>query len=782
MGIPFLTIAARPLTGVLPILLLCPTLSAQIPAWAFNIGSTGYEETRGIAVTDEGHVVITGEFELTVDFDPGPGTFELTSQGYSDAFVARYTNDGRLLHAVSFAGNMASQGYGVAVGPDGTVFTTGIFTGTVDLDPGPGTDQRTSSGYYDVYLCALDRDGNLLWADVIGGPGNEETRSVAVGLDGNPCIAGEIHGSFDADPGPAVHPVDSIGSFDAFVAKYQGSDGALLWAHAIGGAGDDRAYDAAVRPDGTAIVTGYFGGTMDLDPGPGQYLATAAGQWSDAFVACYGPAGNFLWGDGMGSDGTDSGRGVALDSLGNTVVVGRFTRVAYFGTGTDLDSLVCTGPTGDADIFLAKYGPTGSLLWVKGIGGPQENMPRGTATDHQGNILVAGRTKGTIDFDPGPGTALATANGVFDGFLAKYSPQGDHIWGFTVGASYHTRGLNVTTDAVGSAYLTGWFTENVDLDPGPDTLLLVNHGEMDAYLAKYSDLPLHELQLSIQLDDQPSATGWAVRDLADDRALFTGAARATDASLEIADTWQVPDGCYRLVVTDADGNGIDGGGYVLTGDSLPLLLASGDFGAESALQGADGSCLPLGQAALTPGDCTQELFDAGDTLHINPVPGATGYTLWFFDPHGTYSGPVFSPTDAFPLGLMPPGTPTLLPLNVRAAAWLNGTPAAFGPACRIRFDGTIGWAETPLATASLALAPNPAAGGKAQLRATGLPDGNWPLVVTDALGRTVHRATLHSANGRAEQLLFSHKVTPGLYQVTLMLPGGPLTVRLSATP
>lgn len=70
----------------------------------------------------------------------------------------------------------------------------------------------------------------------------------------------------------------------------------------------------------------------------------------------------------------------------------------------------------------------------------------------------------------------------------------------------------------------------------------------------------------------------------------------------------------------------------------------------------------------------------------------------------------------------------------------------------------------------------------AQLRATGLPDGNWPLVVTDALGRTVHRATLHSANGRAEQLLFSHKVTPSLYQVTLLLPGGPLTVRLSATP
>ena len=52
----------------------------------------------------------------------------------------------------------------------------------------------------------------------------------------------------------AMHTVSIIGSWDAFIGKYQASDGIGLWAAAIGGTGRDRAYGAAMTPTGPVLV------------------------------------------------------------------------------------------------------------------------------------------------------------------------------------------------------------------------------------------------------------------------------------------------------------------------------------------------------------------------------------------------------------------------------------------------------------------------------------------------------------------------------------------------
>lgn len=763
--------------GVLCALHAPATLHAQDLSWSFTIGGTGYEEARGIAVAQDGRIYMTGEFEDTVNFAPGAAQSTMVSQGYSDAFLACYTNDGKLHHALSFAGTAKSQGYGVAIAPNGTVYTTGIFTGTVDLDPGPGMALYTSGGLYDAYLCALSPDGGLLWAGTIGGPGNEETRSVTTDAAGNLYIAGEMHGAFDADPGPDVYMVDTLGSFDAFVAKY-GPDGSFQWAHAIGGTGDDRAYDAVARPDGSVFVTGYFADTMDVDPGAGVLQVAAHGQWSDAFLVHYDADGNLIWGTGMGGYGTDIGRGLALDSTGNVAITGRFAKTAYFRNGAGLDSLSCSGPDGDADIFLAKYGADGSLAWLRSIGGPDKNMPRGAAADREGNILVTGRTRGTVDLDAGPGTSLHTANGVFDAFLVKYGPQGDFIWGFTAGGTFHTRGLNVATDAVGSAYLTGWITEPFDIDPGPDSLLLTSAGSMDAYLAKFSDNGLHDLRLSVDLDNTPASTGWHIGGALGGPALFAGTADPSEAGQTIQRLWQVPEGCYRLSVTDTDGNGVDPGGYTLSADSVPLIIANGEFGSVSALANGEGFCLPTGAASLDPASCTQGVFTPDDDLLIQPVGGAGQYTIWIFDPHGTFSATSEVTSTIAPLFLLPNGTPNGLPLNIRVRAWVDGIPQSYGPACVIQFDGLTGITPPAASGESLSLYPNPAKEGQVWLGMDGLPDGAWPVELRDALGCLVAGRMAHIATGSVPCALPLPPLRAGVYTVVVQGLHGPLVQRL----
>jgi len=61
--------------------------NAQDFEWAKQLGGPSVEEVYSIAVDSSGNVLTTGIFKGTTDFDPGLGTFNLTSAGLKDIFV-----------------------------------------------------------------------------------------------------------------------------------------------------------------------------------------------------------------------------------------------------------------------------------------------------------------------------------------------------------------------------------------------------------------------------------------------------------------------------------------------------------------------------------------------------------------------------------------------------------------------------------------------------------------------------------------------------------------------
>ncbi|NUQ64345.1 MAG: SBBP repeat-containing protein [Pirellulales bacterium] len=90
------------------------------------------------------------------------------------------------------------------------------------------------------------------------------------------------------------------------------------------------------------------------------------------------------------------------------------------------------------------------LGWAFALGGTGADVGRATATDTDGNVYVAGRFEGTMDFDPGPGTMQGTG----DGFVAKYTPGGALVWAqFMTGPFPDLGGL--TVDKSGNVYLAG---------------------------------------------------------------------------------------------------------------------------------------------------------------------------------------------------------------------------------------------------------------------------------------------------------------------------------------
>jgi hypothetical protein len=189
--------------------------------WAKRIGgAAGDEIGRAIAI-DGGNVYTTGEFNGTVDFDPGAGVFNLTSAGNADMFVSKLDTSGTFIWAKSIGGISTDAGYGIAVDGAGNVYTTGRFSDTVDFDPGAGTFHLMSAGLDDIFVSKLDASGNFVWAGRMGGTSIDEGNSIAVDAGGG-CVyaTGDfVSTPADFDPGTSVFNLTSAGSADIFVLK-----------------------------------------------------------------------------------------------------------------------------------------------------------------------------------------------------------------------------------------------------------------------------------------------------------------------------------------------------------------------------------------------------------------------------------------------------------------------------------------------------------------------------------------------------------------------------------
>jgi hypothetical protein len=403
--------------------------SAGSFVWARALGSgTGNDAGHSIAIDAAGNVLVTGSFQATADFDPGPGTFPLTAAGSIDAFVVKLDPSGSLVWAKQLGGTSAESGLGIAVDPVGGVVTSGVFSGTVDFDPGLNMFNITSAGLDDAFIVKLNSSGDLLWARRMGGTSSE--RATAVDLDSQaPYLVGSFSGTADFDPGPGTFNLTATGTSDAFVVKLD-SGGNFVWARQLGGSStsnpNDHAYDVAVDALGIVYTVGEFSGTADFDPGPGTFNLTATG--SAAFISKLSAGGNFLWAKQLGGAATPGpvARSVAFQN-GQVFTVGWFGSSGDFDPGAGTFNLATSG--GD-EVFVSQLDGSGNFLWAGRLGtcptcgSPGNDRAFGVAVSPSENIYTTGTFTGVTDFDPGSLDFNLTSSGfASDSFVSRLSPE-----------------------------------------------------------------------------------------------------------------------------------------------------------------------------------------------------------------------------------------------------------------------------------------------------------------------------------------------------------------------
>lgn len=459
---------------------------AQNLSWAKALGGPAGDVGYAVAVDADGNVYTTGYFSGTVDFDPGPGTFSLTANSSNnDLFISKLDSNGNFIWAVNIGGGLVEWTYSIATDYMSNVYLTGFFQDTVDFDPGVGVYNLISAGNEDIFVCKLDSAGSFLWARSVGGAIFEDARTVAVDTYGNVYYTGFFQGTVDFDPGSGVYYSSSSGQTDVFISKLD-ANGNFLWVKKFGGTSIDRSHFLTLDATGNIYTTGQFSGTVDFDPGTGNYNLTSAGGGPDIFVSKLDTNGNFKWARAMGSiTGYDAGIGLAVDASENVYTTGYCQGIADFDPGPGVFNLVSAGSD---DIFISKLDSSGNFQWATSMGSTVDDRGIAIAVDNNSNVFTSGYFKGTVDFDPGPATLNLISAGESDIFISKMDSAGNFQWAKRIGGTYFDFSYGLTLNSSGHIYSTGTFYGTVDFDPGSGIYNLSAPGNPDVFVLKLSDI------------------------------------------------------------------------------------------------------------------------------------------------------------------------------------------------------------------------------------------------------------------------------------------------------
>lgn len=306
--------------------------------WAKSMGSVTHDRGNSIAVDNAGNVYTTGLFTGTSDFDPGSGTFTLTSVGLKDVFVSKFDPAGNFISAFKLGGQNDDAGNSIAVDAVGNIYTTGFFEGIGNFNPGQGTVYLTSFGGPDIFISKLDASGNCIWAKNMGGFSTDKGYSLALDASGNVYSTGFFYATADFDPGPATYTLTSTTSSNIFVSKLDAS-GNFLWAKNLSGPSEGVGYSLAVDASANVYTTGY----CDYYPAMGP-----VGGLLDILTTKLSASGSLLWSKIIGGSGLDMGYSIALDASANVYTTGRFANTVDFNPGAGSYTLTAGG--GDAFI------------------------------------------------------------------------------------------------------------------------------------------------------------------------------------------------------------------------------------------------------------------------------------------------------------------------------------------------------------------------------------------------------------------------------------------------
>jgi len=363
--------------------------------WTKTFGKTGNEAGSCVQQTTDQGFIITG------------ATSSL-GQGYNDILLLKTDESGLLSWFRIFGGSSPDHASCVQQTLDGGYIIVGTTSsyGAGDIDVyliktneygyeqwsrtfgGTASDagsfvQQTSDGGYiivgsitsigtgvDIYLIKTDEYGNESWSRVFGGLSFETGECVQQTTDGGYIITGyTTHGA---------------GDFVCFLLKTD-ENGHERWFKTFGSASTDYAKSVKQTTDSGYIISGY---------------SACHDNW-DIHLIKTDENGDDQWIQIFGGDGMEYAECVDLTEDGGYIVAGKTTS---YGAGLE-------------DVYVIKTDQYGNELWVKIIGGNENDRGEYIQQINDGGYIITGPT-------------FSFGAGGHDVYLIRLDSEGSVVEGF----------------------------------------------------------------------------------------------------------------------------------------------------------------------------------------------------------------------------------------------------------------------------------------------------------------------------------------------------------------
>ena len=609
------------------------TASPVVPnlAWATSMGGVSAESANNAVLVDSSNnVYVGGAFSLKSTFGSGSDAVTLTSAGSQDAFLAKYSSTGTLLWVRQAGGTGGDTVHSLAFDATGNVIMTGGFSGVASFGSGSAKQAITSLGGVDGYVAKYAPDGTFAWVRQLSGTGDEYARGVSTDRAGNIFIGGSFTDNVIAGSGSSKVTIRTFGNTDGYLAKFA-SNGNFVWIRQIGGTSVDFVYGITIDKDGNVAVSGTVNAGAVFGSGSNaKELITQSGY--DAFVAKYTNDGDFVWVQGAGGSSSDQATSVTSDAAGNIYMAGYFYG-GVFGTGADaqtVSSFLTISGGQSQDGFLAKYGPTGRLLWVRTLAGYGAEIFYSVAVDSSGYVYAGGYFNLSATVSGGGQSQTLSSQGGSDAALAKFTSDGTLVWARSLGSGSGDSLTGVGVGSSGAIAVMG--TINYD-SPSTGGVAVVSLGSQAKTLTSQGGNDIWVSLLQTGADQTSSTLATPVPVISE--------IRSTGASVIFSP--QPGASSYTLKIWDAAGTTLIQTitnylpGRLITGLSSNTsykvsVIALGD--GASTLNSSESAKASFATALATT---TPTVFNVGAdqaSISFSPVPGAASYLVQVYDATG----------------------------------------------------------------------------------------------------------------------------------------------------
>lgn len=334
--------------------------------WKITFGMTSVDQGHDITVDKDNDTIIVGEINGGVGI-------------YQDVILIKFNSTGTQLWNTTWGGINHEFGKGIVTDNESNIYIT-------------GTTDGYGSGENDAFIVKFNSIGIQLWNMTWGGIYDEFANDIIIDNETNIYITGRTE--------------SSMGQFDAFIAKFNGTNGDQIWNITWGGSNID---------EGTGLV---FDNKTNIYL-VGRTLSFGAGN-TDVVIAKYYLNGTKIWNYTWGYSNSEVGYDITIDSSTNVYITGYLFNYE----------------TVKEDVIIIKYNSEGFQMWNTTWGGSGYEEGKSIAVDNNGDIYITG----------------------FSGnyyYVLKYNSTGSQIWALNPGDFEYFIGNGISIDNANNIYITG---------------------------------------------------------------------------------------------------------------------------------------------------------------------------------------------------------------------------------------------------------------------------------------------------------------------------------------